>query len=73
MQDWAEFHQNVDTVIDLGMHTEHKCRAVTRQQNKEYEVDLTEKPNHPSHMLLYTLQEMSMFKRQDSDLCLLHE
>jgi hypothetical protein len=24
-------------------------------------------------MLLYTLQEMSMFKRQDSDLCLLHE
>jgi hypothetical protein len=59
--------------IDLGMQIEQKCRAVTRQQNKEIEVDVTEKPNLSNYILLYTMQEMSMFQRQNPGLCLLHE
>ena len=78
-EDWQEFMDEVDTVVDLGMQREAEasCRALTRQQFQNEEKNQPQpdlpRPNAPVYLPTYSTKDIGTLQREDPDLGLLHE
>ena len=78
-EEWQEFIDDIDTVVDLGMQTEVEacCRALTRQRFQNEEKDQPRpgqlRPNAPVYLPTYSTKDIGVLQREDPDLGLLHE
>ena len=78
-EDWQEFMDDIDTVVDLGVQTEIEdcCRALTRQQFQNEEksqshIDV-QRPTIPVYLPNYSTKDIGVLQREDPDLGYLHE